>query len=63
MFSTGITSLSALLLFHLPLPFHLTEMRFSQSTHLLMIIFGNFNVYHKDWLTYYGGTHRPSELK
>ena len=24
--------------------------------------FGNFNVHHKDWLTYSGGTDRPGEL-
>ena len=33
-------------------------MRFSQSTHLL----GDFNVHHKDLLTYSGGTVRPGEL-
>ena len=27
-----------------------------------MFAFGNFNVHHKDWLTYSGGTDRPSEL-
>ena len=26
------------------------------------IVFGDFNVYHKDWLTYSGGTDRPGEL-
>ena len=26
------------------------------------MVFGDFNVHHKDWLTYSGGTHRPSEL-
>ena len=25
-------------------------------------VFGDSNVYHKDWLTYYGGTYRLSEL-
>ena len=25
-------------------------------------VFGDFNVHHKDWLTYFGGTHRPGEL-
>ena len=24
--------------------------------------FGDFNVYHKDWITYSGGTDRPGEL-
>ena len=27
-----------------------------------MFVFGDFNVYHKDWLTYSGGTDRPGEL-
>ena len=35
-------------------------MRFSGSTYLL--IFGDFNVHHKDWRTYSGGTDRPNEL-
>ena len=42
--------------------FPLTQMRFSQSTHLLMLFFGDFNVHHKDWLTYSDGTHQPDEL-
>ena len=25
-------------------------------------VFGDFNVHHKDWLTYSGGTYRPGEL-
>ena len=25
-------------------------------------VFGNFNIHHKDWLTYSGGTDRPGEL-
>ena len=25
-------------------------------------VFGDFNVHHKDWLTYFGGTDRPGEL-
>ena len=27
-----------------------------------IFVFGDFNVHHKDWLTYYGGTDRPGEL-
>ena len=27
-----------------------------------MFVFGDFNVHHKVWLTYSGGTNRPSEL-
>ena len=34
-------------------------MRFSRSTHLF--VFGDFNVHHKDWLTYSSGTDRPGE--
>ena len=26
------------------------------------VVFGDFNVYHKDWLTYSGGTDQPGEL-
>ena len=27
-----------------------------------VFFFGNFNVHHKDWLTFFGGTDRPYEL-
>ena len=27
-----------------------------------VFVFGNFNVHHKDWLTYSGETDRPGEL-
>ena len=27
-----------------------------------MFVFGDFNVHHKDWLTYSGGTDGPGEL-
>ena len=27
-----------------------------------MFVFGDFNIHHKDWLTYSGGTDRPGEL-
>ena len=27
-----------------------------------VFVFGDFNVHHKDWLTYSGGTDRPGEL-
>ena len=37
-------------------------MRFSRSTRLLMFFFGDFNVHHKDWLIYSGGTDRLGEL-
>ena len=42
--------------------FHLTQKRFSRSTHLQMFVFGDFNVHHKDWLTYSDGTDRHGEL-
>ena len=40
-------------------------MRFSRPIHLLManlFVFGDFDVHHKDRLTYSGGTHRSGEL-
>ena len=38
-------------------------MRFFWSTHLLMFLsLETFNVYHKDWFTYSGGTDGPGEL-
>ena len=38
-------------------------MRFSRSTRLLICLsFEDFNVHHKDWLTYFSGTNRSSEL-
>ena len=39
-------------------------MRFSRSnsTFANVFVFGDFNVHHKDWLTYSGGTNRPGEL-
>ena len=27
-----------------------------------MFVFGNFNVHHTDWLTYFGGTDSPGEI-
>ena len=35
---------------------------FSQSTHASIFVFADFNVHHKDWLTFSGGTDRPDEL-
>ena len=37
-------------------------MRSSRSTHPYVFFFGDFNVHHKDWLIYSGGTVRPGEL-
>ena len=28
-----------------------------------VFVFGDFNIHHKDWVTYSGGTNRPGELK
>ena len=28
-----------------------------------VFVFGNINIHHRDWLTYYGGTDRPDELR
>ena len=60
----SFSSIDYLLLLYLRflILFHLSEMRFSQSTHLLMFVFGDFNDHHMDWLTYSGGTDRPGEL-
>ena len=35
-------------------------MRFNSSANVF--VFGDFNVHHKDWLTYFGGTDRSDEL-
>ena len=38
-------------------------MEFSWSTHSANVfVFGDFNIHHKDWLTYSSGTDRPGEL-
>ena len=37
-------------------------LRFSPSTHLMCFVLGDFNVHHKDWLTYFGRTDRLGEL-
>ena len=72
MFSTDFTSLSVLFLFH-----HQStslsqctvfDAISSNTDEVLLInsssvfVFRGFNNYHKDWLTYSGGTDRPSEL-
>ena len=63
MFSTGFTSLSVLLLFHHRLPSsHSFDSISSNIDEVLSInpsavfVFGDFNVHHKDWPTYSGGT-------
>ena len=72
MFSTGITSLSVLFLFLLSVTFFFIHGFDSISCNIdevLLInsltnvfVFGDFNVHHKNWLTYSGGTDRPGEL-
>ena len=73
MFSTGFTSLSVLFLFPLWTTFFSLWTVFdsisSNIDEVLLInssanvfIFGDFNVHHKHWLTYSGGTDWPGEL-
>ena len=77
MFSTGFTSLSILLLFPLSITNRffssfLCTVFNSISSNIDDVLsinpsanvfaFGDFNFYHKDWLTYSGGTDRPGEL-
>ena len=73
MFSTGFTSLSVLLLFPLLIPsLSLCTVFYSVSSNIDAVlsinpsanifVFGDFNVHHKDWLTYSGGTDRSGEL-
>ena len=72
MFSTGFTSLSVLLLFPLLTTLSLRMVFDSISSNIdevlsinpsaNVFVFGNFNVHHKDWPTYSGGTDRPGEL-
>ena len=73
MFLTGFTSLSVLLLFPLLITLSSLSMVFdsisSNIDEVLSInpsanvfVFGDFNVHHKDWFTYSGGTDQPGEL-
>ena len=39
-----------------------TDEIFSINKSANTFVFGDFNVHHKDWLTYFGGTDRPGEL-
>ena len=67
LFSTGFTSLSVSLFFLLSITFfifvHVFDSTSSNIDEVLSInpstnafVFGDFNVHHKDWLTYSGGT-------
>ena len=72
MFLTGFTSLSVLLLFPLSPSLPLSTVFDSISSRIdevlsinpsaNALVFGDFNIQHKDWLTYSGGTDRPGEL-
>ena len=73
MFSTGFTSLIVLFLFPLLITFFVFIAVFdyissnidevlSVNPSANVFVFGDFNVYHEDWLTYSGGTDRPGEL-
>ena len=74
MFSTGFTSLSVLLLFPLSITFFVFVHGFfySISSNIddvfwinpsaNVFVFGDFNVHHKDWLTYSGGSDSSGEL-
>ena len=73
MFSTGFTSLTALhfVLYRPPssslcmvfdsISFNIDEV-LSIHPSANMFVFGDFNVHHKDWLTYSGGTDRSCKL-
>ena len=63
MFSTGFTSLSISLLFPLSIAFSVLMHDFLLiNPSVNVFVFGDFDVYHKDWLTYSGGTGSPAEL-
>ena len=72
MFSTGLTSLNVLLFFLYRSPSSLSTVFDSISSNIdevlsinpsaNLFVFRFFNVHHKDWLTYSGGTDRPGEL-
>ena len=73
MFLTGFTPLTVLLFFIYQSPSSsLCTVFDSISTNIdevlsinpsaNVFVFGDFNVHHKDWLTYSGGSDRPGEL-
>ena len=73
LFSTGFTSLSALFLFPLSITFFVLMYSFdsiscnidevpSINPSANLFAFRDFNVHHKDQLTYFGETDRPYEL-
>ena len=71
MFSTGFTSLIVFLFFLYQSPSSLCKVFDSISSNIdevlsinpsAVFVFEDFNVHHKDWLTYSGGTGWPGEL-
>ena len=42
--------------------FHLTNEVLLTNPFANVFVFGDFNIHHKDWLTYVGGTDRPGEV-
>ena len=73
MFSTGFTSLGVLLLFPLLITFFVFSTVFDSISSNIdealsinasanVFVFVDFNVHHKDWLTYSGGTDKSGEL-
>ena len=42
--------------------FHITDEVLSINPSANAFVFGDLNVHHKDWLTYFGGTDQPSEF-
>ena len=63
MFSTCFTSLSVLLLFPLSITFFvIRDEVLSINPSANVFVFGDFNIHHKNWLTYSGGTDRAGEL-
>ena len=61
---TSFSSINYLLCALFLVLFHLTQMKFCKSTHLLMHLSLEtlINIYHKVWVTYSGGTDRSGEL-
>ena len=65
MFSTGsfssIDQLLCLYVVFYSIPSNIDEV-LSINPYANAFVFGDFSIYHKDWLTYSGGTDRPGEL-
>ena len=73
MFLTDFTPLSVLVIFPLLITFFVVCTVFYSISSMVdkflfinpslnVFVFGDFNVHHKDWLTYSGGTDRSGEL-